>query len=242
MNEATTALVDLQTIDDEILEHKQQRDELAGNLERLQAILDRMGASLDDKRERLVEARRFHEDKRLELEADSDRMVTAKKKLAAVTRTKEYAAMQREVDNLRKKYTEDEAELKRLADAINEYTAAIEVEEARHAELSDEAARERDANADRIGRLDATIAEISKRKTGIISKLPKGLVGRYNRLLERREGKAVVAAVAGRCQGCRMMLPPQLYIMVQRGEKLETCPSCQRFVYYTAEVAAALAT
>ncbi len=29
-----------------------------------------------------------------------------------------------------------------------------------------------------------------------------------------------------------MALPPQLFIQIQRGETLETCPSCQRILFY----------
>lgn len=239
MNESIAALVDLQAIDDEISEYKHQRDELAGNLERLQQILGRMAEELEEKRERLAEATRFHEEKRGDLDSDNDRMNGAKKKLGTVTRTKEYAAMQRELDNLRKKFGDDEAELKRLAEAIIEYKVAIATEEQKLAGLREEFEREQAANADRLARLDATIAEIAKKKTSVQARLqPKALLGRYQRLLDRREGKAVVPVVAGSCQGCRMMLPPQLYIVIQRGERLEACPSCQRFLFYSAELAA----
>ncbi|TNF31420.1 MAG: hypothetical protein EP329_12375 [Deltaproteobacteria bacterium] len=241
MNETIAALVDLQAIDDEISEYKHQRDELAGNLERLEQLLSRMAEELDDKRERLAEATRFYDEKRIDLEADGDRMSNAKKKLGTVTRTKEYAAMQRELDNLRKKYSDDEAELKRLVEAIEEYKVAIAAEEKKHAELREEFEREQSANADRLGELDGIIAEIDKKKIQVTARLhPKSLLPRYKRLLERREGKAVVPVVAGGCVGCRMLLPPQMYIIVQRGEKLETCPSCQRFLYYSAELAAEL--
>lgn len=243
MNETIAALVDLQAIDDEISEYKHQRDELAGNLDRLEVILSRMAEELDDKRERLAEATRFYQDKHIDLEADGERMNNAKKKLGTVTRTKEYAAMQRELDNLRKKYSDDEAELKRLVAAIEEYKAAIAAEEAKLAELREEFEREQNANADRLGELDGTIAEIDKKKVQVTARLkPKSLLSRYKRLLERREGKAVVPVVGGGCQGCRMLLPPQQYIIVQRGERLETCPSCQRFLYYSAELAAELAS
>jgi len=243
VNETIAALVDLQAIDDEISEFAHQRDELAGNLDRLKQILGRMADELGEKRERLAEATRFHEEKKVDLEADGERMNNAKKKLGSVTRTKEYAAMQRELDNLRKKFSDDETELKRLAEAIGEYKAAIGTEELKLAELQEEFERERAANSDRLGQLDGTIAEIAKKKVQVTTKLnPKSLLGRYQRLLERREGKAVVPVAGGGCQGCRMMLPPQLYIIIQRGEKLETCPNCQRFLFYSAEVAAQLAS
>lgn len=241
MNAVITALVELQGIDDEIREYQVQRDELAGNLERLRSILDSMGKGLDDKRERLSEAVRFHSDKRIELEADAERLNNAKTKLVAVTKTKEYAAMQREMDTLRKKFSESETELERLAHAIAEYQANIAVEEAKLDELRAEVTREAEASAGRLTDLTETMDRIGLKKKAVTGALDKGLLGRYGRILQQREGKAVVPVIAGHCSGCRMMLPPQQYIIIQRGETLQSCPSCQRFLFYTAEIAAAAA-
>ncbi|MFT7579487.1 MAG: putative nucleic acid-binding Zn-ribbon protein [Myxococcota bacterium] len=239
MNETIAALIELQTIDDEIRGYKVGRDELAGNLDRLGSILQRMNADLNDKREKLEEAERFYNDKRTDLQADSERMTHAKSKLAGVSRTKEYAAMQRELDNLRKKYGEDEAELTRLSQAIDDYKTSIASEEAKLEELQSEVSREESASSNRLTGLDTTIGSIASRKEAITVKLPRSLVTRYHKLLDQREGTAVVPAVAGRCQGCRMKIPPQTYIYIQRGEKLLTCASCQRYLYYSAEIAAA---
>ena len=56
---------------------------------------------------------------------------------------------------------------------------------------------------------------------------------RYERVLARREGRAVVEALNGKCTGCQMKLPPQLFILVQRLETLESCPACQRFLFFS---------
>ena len=242
MNEQIAGLIELQEIDDEIRGFALSRDELAGNLERLRNILAQMGGALADKREKLAEAQRFHDEKRIDLQADSERMMTAKSKLAGVTRTKEYAAMQRELDNLRKQFSDDEAELKRLAEAIAEYKTAIASEEAKLEELSSEVAREEASSAGRLAELNKTIDTIAARKKTIVAALPHALVSRYNRLLDRRDGKAVVLAAGGHCSGCRMMIPPQRFISIQRGETLHSCSSCQRFLYYTQEAAAAAAS
>lgn len=231
MKETIAALVELQRVDDEVLVHTQQRAELAANLQSLREILSRMEAELTDKRDKLAEASKFYQDKKLDLQADGERLAKAKAKLASVTRTKEYAAMQRELDNLRKKYGENEAELKRLAEAIGEYQASIAAEEEKLAELQEEVSREEAASADRLGELDRTIASISTAKKDIQVKLTPALISRYNRVLKRREGKAVVPVDGGKCTGCQMRLPPQSYIMVQRGDSLQSCPSCQRFLF-----------
>ena len=232
MKDTVEALIQLQAVDDEIRGHKLRRDELAANLDRLKTILTQMGTELDEKRERLAEVTHFYEEKQVDLRADSDRLSKAKAKLAAVTRTKEYAAMQRELDNLRRKFSEDETELKRLSEAIEEYKASIAAQEEKLDELNAEVAREEAASADQLAELDGVMAEIAGRKDVIRVRLDNSLVRRYERVLSRRDGRAVVPASGGKCTGCQMRLPAQAFILVQRGETLESCPACQRFLFW----------
>lgn len=225
------ALVELQTVDNQIQVYQEQRNELAQNLDRLKAIVEKMASDLDDKRDKLSEASRFYGEKQIELQADGDRLSKAKTKLATVTRTKEYAAMQRELDNLRKKYSADETELMRLAEAMQEFKTSISAEETKLKELRGEVKREEDASGDQLKELDTKIASIAKKKSGAEGKLDRAMLTRYGRLLQRREGRAVVPVGAkGKCTGCQRLLPPQQYIQIQRGS-LMSCPTCQRYLY-----------
>ena len=231
MLETITALTALQQIDDQVRDFKTQRTELKSNLDGLHTILGRMASELEDKREKVAESKRFYGDKQTDLKMDSERLAKAKSKLTTVTRTKEYAAMQRELDNLRKKYSEDETELKRLAEAIAEYNASIKMEGAKLSDLQAEVEREEASSADRLTELEGIIGKTEVDKDAIRAKLPPGTSSRYERILARREGKAVVPARDGKCTGCQIRLPPQMYIVVLRGERLVSCPSCQRFLY-----------
>lgn len=238
MRETIQALTELQLVDDDIRGYKVQRDELASNLDRLKAILAQMGEDLGDKRDKLAEATHFYNQKQIDLQSDGDRMSKSKQKMASVTRTKEYAAMQRELDNLRRKFSEDELELKRLSEAIEEYKASIAVQEEKLKELEGEVTREEAASADRLGQLDTAIGEIAERKSAITVRIPANLVRRYNRVLAKRDGKAVVPAAGGVCTGCQMKLPAQLFILVQRWERLQDCPNCQRYLYFDEDAVA----
>ena len=42
----------------------------------------------------------------------------------------------------------------------------------------------------------------------------------------------MVGVKNGTCRGCNMNIPPQLYIVLQRGATIETCPSCHRIIYW----------
>ena len=238
MKDSIEALVELQSIDDEIRGFLLTREELAVNQKRLTEILNRMNGELDAKRAKLDEAQRFYSERQDDLKDDGERLSKAKTKMAGVTRTKEYAAMQREMDNLRRKFSEDETELKRLNAAASEYKTSIAGQEEKLAELQTEVKKEEATSGDRLSELNREIDAIEARKTNVNERLDAQLLRRYSRVLGSREGKAVVAAVGGKCSGCSMRLPPQLFILVQRAETLQECPNCQRFLFFTAPVEA----
>jgi uncharacterized protein len=239
MNPTIAGLIELQQIDDEIRTHKKQRDELATNLERLKKILAQMGASLAEKRERLRENVRWSDDKRIELQADGERINNAKTKLVAVSRTKEYQAMTKELDNLRRKYQEDEAELQRLTTVITDTKALVDAEESKLAEIQAEVQREEATSAERLAELDRIIGSVAGKKGEIGAKLPKNIVSSYERILEKRDGIAVVPAVMGNCAGCKMKVPPQTWVKIQLGKDIFQCANCQRYLYYTVQASQA---
>jgi predicted nucleic acid-binding Zn-ribbon protein len=198
--------------------------------------VSQMATEMEDKRVKLGEATGFYKEKQGELQTDGDQIAKAKTKLAGVTRTKEYAAMQRELDNLRKKYAADEGELLRLAEAMQEYEVSIAAEETKLVELRAEVEREEAASGDQLKELDERISSISAKKLDAEGRLDRTLLTRYARLLQRREGMAVVpVGPKGKCTGCQRLLPPQQYIQVQRGERLLSCPNCQRYLHHAGE-------
>jgi hypothetical protein len=239
MHPTVERLIELQRIDDEIRNHRKQREELATNLERLKRILAQMGASLAEKRGRLADNVHWYEDKRIELQADNDRINNAKNKLVAVQRTKEYQAMTKELDTLRKKFQEDEAELTRLSAVIEETRAAVASEEAKFAEIQAEVQREDATSAERLGELDKHIATVAAKKDEVGKHLTRNVVQSYERILEKRDGVAVVPAVMGSCTGCKMKVPPQTWVKIQLGKEIFQCSNCNRYLFYTVQASQA---
>lgn len=239
MNKVMEGLIELQRIDDEIRTVKKDRDQLAANLDRLQKIIVHMNTELDDKRGKLAEVTKFHDDKKIDLSADNDRVFAAKQKLQGVNRTKEYQAMTKELDTLRKKHSEDEAELERLATAITEYRTSVQSQEAKLAEIQGEVEREHATAGSRLGDMEKAIKAVADRKALVTKDLPNDVVARYERVLAKRDGVAVTPVVQGRCTGCRMALPPQTWVKVQMGKEIFQCSTCQRFMYYTVQASQA---
>ena len=138
MRETVAKLVALQTIDDEGRAFHEERDGLQAKIVRLKELLGLMEEQLAEKRVKLDEATRWYRDKDGELKVDQEKVAKAKTRLQAVTKNKEYMAMQKEIESLRKANLAREEEILKLVQAMDEFKASIASEEAKIAELKAE--------------------------------------------------------------------------------------------------------
>jgi predicted nucleic acid-binding Zn-ribbon protein len=79
--------------------------------------------------------------------------------------------------------------------------------------------------------LDGEIADLRKRREDVTRSLDPVLLRKYERVAGRRSPP--VAVVTGEiCQGCRVGIPPQAFIEIQRGEDIVSCGNCQRLLIH----------
>jgi uncharacterized protein len=76
------------------------------------------------------------------------------------------------------------------------------------------------------------VESMRKRRDVLLPRIPRALLKKYDAIRGKRLGVGLVAVVDGCCQGCNMRLPPQLYNILQRGDSIEQCPSCQRIIFW----------
>ncbi len=70
---------------------------------------------------------------------------------------------------------------------------------------------------------EASLAELR-------AKIPSQILGHYDRLVAR--GKKGVAALHGQvCSGCHMQVPLGVVMTLRRGDDIQLCESCGRYLY-----------
>ena len=75
------------------------------------------------------------------------------------------------------------------------------------------------------------LGEGDDKRDAYLGKLPTALRKRYEMLLDRRAGIAIVEARQGTCLGCHMHLPPQLFNTLFTAQDVQSCPHCNRMLY-----------
>ena len=232
MKEQLALLRELQRIDLDLDGYKKQKDAIQERLSESKVVLDRLTADLEMQRESLEEIRGLQRSKELDLKEINENLKERKKRQLNVGSTKEYNAVEKEIEILQKSTEQTEEELLHLGEVIGETEESIESKTGKVQELQ-KGIEEQEAEAQaELKALDDQIASLLARAEKARQDVSKRVIYKYDFIRSRRPGLAIVAAKDGHCEGCFMALPPQLYIQVQRGDTLETCPSCQRIMYF----------
>jgi uncharacterized protein len=74
--------------------------------------------------------------------------------------------------------------------------------------------------------------KVSRRnREAAASRLPQGLLDRYELLLGLGRRPAVAAIEGGACSGCHIRLPTMVESKARRAPAIHTCPHCKRMLY-----------
>ena len=237
MKSVIAALRALQDVDHTRIELEKERRSITDRVAELASILNEMERELAEKHDKLKEAERWYKEKERELKDDNEKIKRAQTRLNALTKAKEYAAVQREIELLRRSNTIKEEEILKLLAVIDEFRLAVEEDGKKFQDLRGELETERLTTSERVKELDERLGILSK-EHGVYEKgIPPEFLRRYYRIQSAWQGMAVVPVNAkGSCGGCHRAIPPQLYNILLRQQTLESCPYCNRFVYVGVEV------
>jgi predicted nucleic acid-binding Zn-ribbon protein len=229
-------LRDLQELDQQKLDIDQQRQQELKEQEQLQTEVDRLQEMVDALASEIEELEGAKSELNQSLTQEHDNIQRSESRLPQIKTQKEYVAVLKEVDTAKKLAKELEAQI----ETKNEELTTLEADKAEKDEALNEVktkADSRRAEIDaKLAEFDSQLAEMGKQRESLSKHLPTALRKRYDLLLSRRGGLAVVEARAGACLGCNMHLPPQLFNSLFVAKEVQTCPHCNRLLYVTEQV------
>ncbi len=240
MDEQLKLLKELQKIDlaqEELrLDVEKRKDEVDGFMEQLQELEQ----IRESEAEKLSEQKKLLETKFAERDKAQEGQDHANVKLNAVTNSRDYAALEREIENFKKISSQVESEIEGLQKAVSE----AEAENAKKTAECDELKAMIDKCSEDVRKaaeaIEGRVAELQAQSKELSRGIKPQILARYRFIRSKRHGEAVVSASGGTCTGCHMKLQPQAYIVLQRQNSLECCQNCQRIIYFDKEEAEAL--
>ncbi|MCK5688794.1 hypothetical protein KAI87_05960 [Myxococcota bacterium] len=157
-------------------------------------------------------------------------------RLAEIRNQREALALSRETDGSKRAKKKDEESILELMAKREEQAKAYEAlqDELAENEVDLESAEEERT----LGNSDSEkeIVTLTARREELAPNIDKKLIRKYDLIRKKRMGIGLVLVADGHCQGCNIRLPPQLFNVLQRGDSIEQCPSCQRLILWNRAV------
>jgi len=211
----------------------------------VRAALEAMPARQAAVEAKVLEARKVYDDAKARLEGNErerrqidtllnmerDKVKKWEGRLGEIRTPREYAALSREID-IAKKSNDTQTQLsKDLVNAAADLAKGLEARAEALADAEDATEAARAALLQEKAGLDRRLAALDTRRGEAAALVDPGLLGRYEGIKKRRAGIAVAPVVGSTCKGCHRNVPPQLSIVLQRADSIETCPNCNRIIY-----------
>ncbi len=234
MRDKLRALARLAKMDEAARAIESELTELPKRLEALRADVRRLAERLEKERADLQEVERMRASHEQELETRREQLAQARAKVNRSRTAREAEAADREVEGLRRTIREREEELLKLEEAFEAGKERLEAHEKALGEVEAALADEEKEIEARLVTLRSQLEKETQGRDELVSLLGAPVVRHYERVRARR-GTGVAFIENEMCSGCKMTLPSQLFVKVQRGESLERCPQCLRWVVYEPE-------
>ncbi len=232
LKEDISVLIALQELDTELSGFDRKIEEKKQELTvREQAIAEKEVLAGQCK-EKAVELKQSQRDIKIGSEDAAERIKDRQSKMMQVQTSREHQALLKEIEDAKKTIKDTEEQLLQVMEQI-------EAEEAKEKELENLCAGERELLAEETGKVEKAVEKLNNKRLTVqeqrdklAQNVPSSRMKRYDKLLRKREGLAIVRVIDAVCQGCFMTIPPQKYNNIRLGEDIFSCPTCQRTLYY----------
>jgi uncharacterized protein len=158
-----------------------------------------------------------------------DQMLSAKN-------NEQYRAFQHEIEFCQNEISKCEdriLELMTASEPLDKNVKAAELSLKQEKQLVEE---EKSVARERTARDQQALKELEEERKSVVVSVNKSVLTNYERIRKSRGGVALAEAVEGRCGMCHISLRLQFYQELKRGDKIMTCESCNRILYYNPPV------
>jgi predicted nucleic acid-binding Zn-ribbon protein len=224
-------LEELQKVDIEMHELRLEMEKIPARQAEIDAEIAQARRAYDSEKARLEANDRERRQIETLLGMERDKVKKWEGRLGEIRTPREYAALSREIDIAKKTNETQHIQLKDLSASGAEIQKSLEAQSEVLAEREETAQAALEIIGKRSAELKERLSELQARRGDAAGQVEPSLLSKYENIKRRRAGVAVAAVLGNTCQGCNRNIPPQLGIVLQRADSIESCPYCHRIIY-----------
>lgn len=225
-------LVKLQEAESEIVRLTKVLDKVEKEKQKIGLQIKAFETALEKNKQELLASENGCRGIEAEIQIIDDRIIKSNEKLRMVKTNKEYQLLLREVDDNKKRKDMLETELIESMEQKEKLALLVEERETEFQLLNDKIKAEQSEIDKKTSDDKELLNEYLEQQAEIGKNLSPSLMTRFAKISKMNNGLAVTTVKNEVCMGCFMNIPPQMYIDVQRGKSLISCPQCSRILYF----------
>lgn len=224
------ALMDVQELDNEVLELKEQLakypviwDEVKNRLAKSKEACDRAEGNAERHKKE-----RTRVEQRLRMFSDELRRNQAQQ--SVIKTTKEYEALNKQIEGLKAKISSLEEQGLDLISKDSDVEEAVKAAKAALKEVESVYLAEKGRIREQFNEKKGRLTGLETERARLASKVDAAILATYDRIFKRHPGSAIAPVRSGSCSGCQFRLVPNDLVQVHRKERMVTCPNCGRIL------------
>ena len=232
MQEQLQSLVKLQEIDKTLYDFEQELESFPPRLAELGHTAAELESSLTETQKILGEVTGRRQELEKANEGIRARVRRAENRLMGAKNQKEYRAATAEIEEGKDAIRSNDDALLEVMEKQEELNGRAKSLEDEFKAASSEAGAQRKLLTKRASQLQAEIDRLKGKRGALVADVEAELLKQYDFIRKNRLGVALAAVKDGTCMVCHMQLPPQQFNELQRMDRIMTCPSCRRLIYW----------
>ena len=233
VREQLLALWEVQGIDAEAYERQSSADAIPQKIADIEAGVELLRGDLGLLNQESAERRKEQRELEAQIAEEGHKHEKWKRRLNDVKAPREYQALSREVEMGERQVKEFEETVLAIMSELEDRKKVIDERAANLSDKEQEAAVKVAALKAEGQGLQEEAEKIAKGREKLIAKIPIGLIRKYDRIREQRNGIGVVLT-SGICGGCNVQIRPQVLVTLLRFNAIEQCSNCHRLIVHEA--------
>ncbi len=230
------AVIRLQGMDDKAAVLQKEIALLPKQVAEIERQLDAHVRKLDADRAALVSSQK----KRKSLEDDNKiweaKIAKLKDQIAAAKNNEQYKAFQNEIDYAQKGIRQAEDIIIDLMSLGEPLEVAVKTAEVALAEEKKTVGALQEEARNKTAEHQAALQQILEKRQKQAASIPPAVINLYERARKRWKGGGVSDATNRRCESCHIALRPMVFQELRSAERVMTCESCGRILFYNPPV------
>jgi len=234
LNSQLDILINLQEIDSKMLNLENRIHQIPEEIFDLDQTLDNERKSVEELNSLVNEGNKQRVLLEGDVESFKDKLSKYKTQLMEVKTNKEYQAMLHEIENTNQEIRTIEDQT--LEQMVKTEESEQQLEEAKQKLATQESllSKKRDELESSGLKIQGNIDQFKDERDQLEKQIQDEILQQYKKIALARNQIALAEAKDQSCQACHVRLRPQLFNEIKTNQKIITCESCNRILYYIA--------